>query len=158
LKYIVTQGLLLAAVWLLWSGHFNPLMLSFGAVSVALVIALTHRMNVIDHEGSPAHITSRMIVYLPWLAWQVVLSNLHVARQILSPSMPIRPSIIEVKATQKREFGQVVYANSITMTPGTVSIEVIGSVITVHALTRDSAEGLETGDMDRRVTRVEGLR
>ncbi len=158
MKYLLTQGFLLGGVWLLWSGHFTPLMLTFGAVSVILVIALTRRMNVIDHEGAPGHITPRMLLYVPWLAWQVILSNLHVARIILSPSLPIAPRLIDVKATQKEEFGQVVYANSITMTPGTVSIEVVGSMITVHALTRDSAEGLQTGDMDRRVTRVEGLR
>lgn len=158
MKYVLTQGLLLGAVWLLWSGHFTPLMLSFGAVSVVLVIALTRRMDVIDSEGAPGHITPRMLLYIPWLAWQVVLSNLHVARVILSPSLPITPRLIDVQATQKEEFGQVIYANSITMTPGTVSIEVMGSTITVHALTGPSAEGLETGEMDRRVTQVEGLR
>lgn len=157
MKYVLTQGLLLGVAWLLWSGHFTPLLLSFGAVSVLAVLAITHRMDVIDHEGAPAHITFRMLLYVPWLAWQVVLSNLHVARVILSPSMPIRPRFIKVKATQKQEFGQVIYANSITLTPGTVTVDVAGSAFTVHALTDTTAGGLETGDMDRRVTRVEGL-
>jgi multicomponent Na+:H+ antiporter subunit E len=157
LKYVLTQGLLLGVAWLLWSGHYTPLLLSFGALSVLLVLGLSRRMDVIDHEGAPAHITFRMLLYIPWLAWQVVLSNLHVARVILSPSLPVNPRFIKVRASQKQEFGQVIYANSITMTPGTVTVEVAGSVLTVHALTDQSAEGLRTGDMDRRVTRVEGL-
>jgi multicomponent Na+:H+ antiporter subunit E len=80
-----------------------------------------------------------------------------VARRILDPKLPISPRLIKVKATQKRDLGRVIYANSITLTPGTVSVKMDGDEITVHALTREAAEGVETGAMDAKVTRLEGL-
>ncbi len=158
MKYICSLGVVLMGTWLLWSGHFEPLLISLGVLSVALVVALTHRMDVIDHEGAPVDVSFRLFSYLPWLAWQVIIANLQVVRVILSPSLPINPRMIDVRATQKRELGHVIYANSITMTPGTVSVEVGGNTISVHALTDEAAEGLETGEMDRRVTRLEGIR
>ena len=64
--------------------------------------------------------------------------------------------MINVKASQKTVVGVVTYANSITLTPGTVSVEVEGNEITVHAITRDGAIDVAGGDMDRMVTRFEG--
>ena len=112
-------------------------------------------MDVIDHEGHPIHLTQRAFLYWPWLIKQIVMSNLHVARAIISRDMPIRPSVIKVRSTQKTELGQVVYANSITLTPGTVTIEVDKDILSVHALTRGTADDLQSGEMDRRVTDME---
>jgi multicomponent Na+:H+ antiporter subunit E len=95
-------------------------------------------------------------VYWPWLLWEIVKANLEVARLILAPRMAISPTVIKVKASQPDELGQVIYANSITLTPGTVSIDVRDATIEVHAITREMAEGLQTGEMDRRVTQMEG--
>ena len=93
---------------------------------------------------------------MPWLTWAIVKSNLDVALLILRPSLPISPRMIAVKASQSTDVGKVIYANSITLTPGTVSVDVDGDEITVHCLTREAAEDVETGAMDRRVVRVEG--
>ena len=157
MKNAVSLLVVLFLTWLLLSGHYTPLLIAFGVVSCALVVLITWRMDVVDNEGVPVHLTPRLWTYLPWLAWQVILSNLHVARVVLSPSLPVSRRVIRVPTGQRTALAQVIYANSITMTPGTVSIEIIGKTITVHALTRGSAEGVETGEMDRRVTRVEGL-
>jgi multicomponent Na+:H+ antiporter subunit E len=114
------------------------------------------RMRVVDREGAPIEPSLRALVYLPWLLWQIAKANLDVARRILDPRLPIDPRVIRVRASQRRDLARVIYANSITLTPGTVSIDVAGDRITVHALTREAAEGLATGEMDRRVSRVEG--
>ena len=147
----------LASAWLLWSGYFdNALLLSLGAVSVATVFILALRMGLVDREGVPIQLGVRLLLYAPWLAWEVFKANLDVARRILSPGLPIDPRIIEVKAGQREDLGRVIYANSITLTPGTVSIDAEGDVITVHALTAEAALGVEAGDMDRKVSWLEG--
>lgn len=147
---------LLAAIWLLASGHYSPLMLSFGAASCLLVVALSVRMGIVDEEALPVRMIPRALVYTPWLVKEVLLANLDMARLILSPRVSISPRIVRVTPSQKTDLGRILYANSITLTPGTVSILVDASAITVHAITREAAEALETGEMDRRVTRLEG--
>ena len=158
MKYRIALSLVLGAVWLTWSGIFEPLLLSLGLVSVVIVLFLAQRMKLIDAEGVPIELSLRALLYAPWLMLEIFKSNIDVARRILSPSLPISPRMLRVKATQRGDLGQVIYANSITLTPGTVSVEMEGSEITVHALTREAAEGLLAGEMDRRVTRVEGRR
>ncbi len=113
-------------------------------------------MDVVDREGHPIHLTWRALVYWPWLLWEIVKSNLQVARIILSPRLEISPELIKVPTSQGSDLGRVIYANSITLTPGTVSIYVWSEAIEVHALNRDFAAGVETGDMDRRVCAMEG--
>ena len=88
--------------------------------------------------------------------WEIVKANIDVARVLVRRRMPTDISVINVKATQKSDVGQVVYANSITLTPGTVTIALDDNILTIHALTTSAAEGLNTGEMDRRVTAVEG--
>ena len=114
------------------------------------------RMRIVDREGTPLELAARAPLYAPWLFWQVFKANVDVARRILTPRLPIAPRVIRVKASQKRDIARVIYANSITLTPGTVSLRLDGDEITVHALTREAAEELESGKMDRRVTRTEG--
>ncbi len=154
--HAVSLALVLFALWLLLSGHYVPLLLGLGAISVLLVVTITLRMDVVDREGHPIHLSPKALLYWPWLAWEIVKSNVDVARRILSPTLPISPTVIRLKASQKSELGKVIYANSITLTPGTVSIDIDGDKIEVHALTREAAQALRTGDMDRRITRFEG--
>lgn len=156
LKYTVSLSLVLFGVWLLWSGHFEPLLLSFGVASCALVVIIVRKMKIVDRESAPVELTLRTLLYLPWLLWEIVKANIDVARRILDPRLPISPRIIKVKAGQRHDIARVIYANSITLTPGTVSIDTEGDEITVHALTEDAARAVESGEMDRRVTRLEG--
>ena len=83
-------------------------------------------------------------------------ANVDVARRILTPGRSISPTMLRVRATQRTDLGRVVFANSITLTPGTVSVDVGEDEILVHALSRDGAEELAGGEMDRRVTRMSG--
>jgi multicomponent Na+:H+ antiporter subunit E len=152
----VTLAVVLFGVWLLWSGHYVPFLMTIGALSSAGVVFMMRRMNVVDHESVPIEVTPRAMLYAPWLVWQIVRSNLDVARRILSPGLPIHPNVIRIRSGQRTDLGRVIYANSITLTPGTVAIAVNGSEITVHALTEEAARDLLEGEMDRRVRSVEG--
>src|SRR3546814_8150937 len=113
-------------------------------------------MDVIDKEGHPIQLGFGALTYWPWLLLEIVKSNIDVARRILDPALPISPTMIRVKASQKTELGRVIYANSITLTPGTVSVQLADGTIEVHSLTAEGAESLEEGEMDRRVTAMEG--
>jgi multicomponent Na+:H+ antiporter subunit E len=153
LSRAISIALVLYGLWLLLSGLYVPLLLGLGVVSVMFVMLIAIRMNVADPEGHPIHLGPKATLwYWPWLVWQVVKANIAVTRQILNPRLPISPTVVRVKTTQKSALGRVVYANSITLTPGTVSIDIDGPYISVHALTRDLAADLKRGEMDRRVT------
>ena len=157
MKYTIALAVALLAAWFLWSGYFVPLLISLGVVSVFIVVVLSRRMNLVDEEGVPFRYLPRLVLYAPWLVWEVVKANLDVAKRVLQPSLPIHPMLIKVKAGQKSDLGRVIYANSITLTPGTVSVQIEGETITVHALSKEAADGVLTGDMDARVTRLEGM-
>lgn len=146
----------LFVLWLLLSGHYEPLIVILGLLSCVFVAWVAHRMDVVDREGHPIHLTWRAATYWPWLLWQIVKSNIDVARIVLSPRMPIERQIVWVKASQVDDLGYVIYGNSITLTPGTVTIDLIDDKIGVHALSDAFAEDLKSGDMDRRVTEMEG--
>ena len=152
----VGLGVVLFALWFLMSGHTEPFLLALGVASCVLVVFVTRRMDVIDGEGFPIQLGLGGILYWPWLAWEIVKANIDVAKVVMAPSLPISPTMFRVPATQKSEVGLVTYANSITLTPGTITVDIVDGMLEVHALTREAADGLETGEMDRRVTGMEG--
>ena len=153
----VSLAVSMMAIWLLWSGHYTSLIITFGALSCLLVVFIARRMHLADPEGYPIHLLPRLLLYIPWLSWAILRANMDVALRILKPGLPISPRMIKVKASQKTHLGMVAYANSITLTPGTVSVDLReDGEITVHALTLEAAEDLQAGVMDRRVVRLEG--
>ena len=154
--HAISLGVVLAIVWLLLSGHFEPLILTLGLASCVVVVAITRRMDLIDREGHPIQLTRRAVGYWLWLGGEIVKANIDVARRVLAPKMAISPTMVRLASSQKSDLGLVIYANSITLTPGTISVDVEPGEILVHALSRDAARGLEGGDMDRRVSQVEG--
>lgn len=146
----------LYAFWLLLSGFFTPFLMLAGAGSALAIVWFTdRRMKVLDLEGHPVHLSLKALTYWPWLLWEIVKSGWDVTKLILDPRLPISPTMIRVPTTQKMDVGRVIYANSITLTPGTISLELDERSILVHALTRAGAEGLASGDMDRRATAFE---
>ena len=147
----------LSLLWLLLSGHFSdPLLLALGAASVLLVVFIALRKEVSDPEGHPIHMILRLLVYWPWLLKEIVVANVDVAKAILRSPMAIDPTVFTVRGTQKSELARVIYANSITLTPGTVTVDLEDDLLTVHALTKAGLEGVESGQMNRRVTALEG--
>jgi multicomponent Na+:H+ antiporter subunit E len=153
--HTISLFLTLAAFWLLISGHYTLLILSLGLISIALVLFIAHRMDVVDHESQPLHLTLRIPGYLIWLTKEIILSNISVVKHIWLGKEKISPVLTTIKASQKTDIGKVIYANSITLTPGTVTVDLVGDQIMVHALSRKNIEDLQAGEMDRRVSRLE---
>lgn len=154
MKNLLTLALLIAS-WLLWSGHFDPLMLTFGLLSCAFVYYLLHQLEVIQLNPGSARIFARLPGYLPWLLWQIVLSNVAVAKLVWRRQIRVSPAVEQVRATQQSSLGLVVYANSVTLTPGTLSVDAQQGSVLVHALEAESFDGEGFQDMDQRVTALE---
>lgn len=159
MKYKLSLLLTLVPVWFLWSGKTMPFILILGAISVLLSLWVAHRMGVDDEEGTPLGMGIRALpTYLPWLAKEIVVSNISVAKMILSRDMKLNRNMIEVSADPKTTLGKVVLANSITLTPGTVSVKLEDDRILVHALSFEGAEEDLSGDISRRVCALEKTR
>ena len=156
MRHALSLFAVLYGLWLALSGHYTPFLLAIGGACTAFAVAVAMRMDVVDHEGHPIHLGLRIPLYWGWLTIQILLSALTVTRIVLSPRPPIDPVLETVPSSQKSDLGRVIFANSITLTPGTLSTSVTEDGIEVHALTRRGMEELKTGDMDRRVTSVEG--
>jgi multicomponent Na+:H+ antiporter subunit E len=148
----------LFAFWIALSGHYTPALVAAGIGSAAFCVYVANRARLIDPEGHPSHLLVAAATYFPWLAWEIAKSAWGVTRIILDPRLPISPTMTVVRATQKTPAGIATYANSITLTPGTITVGVSGNDLIVHALVRDGADDLEAGGMDRRVSAFEGSR
>lgn len=149
---------ILMLFWLALSGHFTPFLIGAGLLSVTFSIWCAQRMGVLDSEGHPSQLFPGALTYFPWLGWEIVKSAWSVTRIILDPRLPISPTMTRIRASQRTAAGVATYANSITLTPGTVTVAVKGDELTIHALVREGAIDLEQGGMDARVTVFEGAR
>jgi len=150
MRAVLLLGLLMAA-WVLWSGQFQPLLLGLGAFSCLLTAYLTRRMGYFDNDVFALRFRLRLLSYWAWLAREVLRSSLEVARVVLDPRLPISPRTIEIKATASHPVDQAILGNSITLTPGTLALDVHRGKIQVHCLTEAGAADLLSGEMDRRV-------
>lgn len=155
MRYLSLAGFLFA-FWLALSGHYIPMLVAAGAVSAVVCLLAAIRMRAADAEGHPIELFPGAVTYLPWLTWEITKSAWAVTKIILHPKLPISPTMTVVRSSQRTPAGTATYANSITLTPGTITVGVIGHDLTVHALVRDGALDLEGGGMDRRVSRFEG--
>ncbi|MFT5082692.1 MAG: multicomponent Na+:H+ antiporter subunit E [Lentisphaeria bacterium] len=146
----------LCVFWLLNSNHYTPLILSLGLASIVFVIYIAHRMDVIDHESLLLNLHwTKVPGYILWLLKEVVVANLVVVKHIWLGNKSISPTFSPIHAGQKTDVGKVIYANSITMTPGTVTLDVTGDIIMVHSLLKENIDALEAGEMNRRVCELE---
>ncbi len=151
----VGLGLSLFAFWVVLSGHFEPLLLGFGVASVVLAVALAVRMGLVDREGVPLDVAGRFAAYFFWLMKEIFVSNVRVARIIIDPRLPIDPVLVKYHGSQITDLGRAMYANSITLTPGTITTLVTGDELEVHSLTWVEAHIGEEDAMNQRVTWVE---
>lgn len=152
----VSLGIILFAFWLALSGHYTPFLIIVGAACSVLCVVVAARLGVIDSEGHPIHLLGRALTYFPWLIWEIVKSAWAVTKIILHPKLPISPTMTVVDASQRTTVGIVTFGNSITLTPGTITTDIKGNRLTVHALVREGALDLEAGGMDARVKQFEG--
>lgn len=148
-------GAFLFAFWMALSGHMEPFLVCSGAAVALLGVIAARRMGIDDKEGHPFELLAGAVTYWPWLLWEMTKSAWGVTKVILNPKLPISPTMTVVEASQRTGAGLATYANSITLTPGTITTGVKGNRLTVHALLREGALDVESGAMDRRVKRFE---
>ena len=149
----ITLFIILFGFWLLLSGYYTPLILSLGVISCLLCVYLTIKGKFLDNETLPIHFFPRLIQYTLWLIKEILKSNIQTAKVIIMKSE--EPELFSVKATQKTNEGKVTYANSITLTPGTVTTQIKNDIFEVHALTKDFGDDVRSSDMDKMVTWLE---
>jgi multicomponent Na+:H+ antiporter subunit E len=155
----LSAAVVLFAFWLLLSGHYTAFLVTAGGASAVAVVLFSRRMDVIDQEGHPISLGWHAVSsYWPWLAKEIVKSAWDVTRRILDPRLPISPTLVSFAPGQRTNVGRVIHANSITLTPGTITVEAGAREFVVHALTREGGAGLAGSEMDRRVTTMEGKR
>ena len=142
---------LLAAAWWLLSGHTDGLLLGLGAASVVLTVWLSRRMDVVDRESHPLHLSVGLARFWVLLLRDIVISNLQVLRLVFSPRAALSPRIVELPRTPREDLAQVVLANAITLTPGTVTLEIDDRHLVVHALTEAGAADILAGTMAARL-------
>ena len=141
-------------IWLLLSGHYDPLLLTLGVLSCITCLYVTWKAKFIDEEGLPLHLLIRLPIYTLWLFKEIIKANIDTAKIIILNNPD--PQNFRVKSSQKTEAGKVAYANSITLTPGTVTTVLDGDILEVHALSSDMADDVKSGAMDKKVSWLEG--
>lgn len=150
-KHTIGLAVLLFCLWLGLSGHFNIPMLTLGLLSTLFVVYISNRMDSIDPEIYPARMTPLFLRFYLFLGRAVIVANIDVVKRIFTPGKNISPQCFQVPLTMKSDLSRVIYANAITMTPGTVTLKVNKETITVHALSIEAAEDLRSGRMARAV-------
>jgi len=152
---VVGTTIILFAFWMLLSGKFDAFHLTLGVICSVLVAYLFHDLLFANvRVGDMRVVAARFIAYIPWLIQQIVLSNIHVASLVLRRRMPIDPQIVKFKTKLETDISFVTLANSITLTPGTITMDIKDGVFYVHALSRKVAEELNAGDMEDRVAHI----
>lgn len=154
--HIAKWAVLLSIFWLLLSGIIKPLLLSFGVVSVVVVLYVLKRMDEVDKERQQIGTGLRLIRYLPWLIGQIISSSLHVTKLIWGSPDKVSPTLAKINAENVPLNNRALYANSITLTPGTLSVDLDGGEVTVHALKKSSIDELEDGYMEKKITGIWG--
>lgn len=148
---MVALAVLLAAAWLLWSGLYKPLLLALGLISCVLVLVIAQRMRLFDTDILELRFLARLIRFWGWLGREIVRSSLEVTRSVLSPKLPISPSVAEFDTCCEHPVDRALLGNSITLTPGTLTLSIDGRRFVVHSLTESGARDIMAGEMDRRV-------
>jgi multicomponent Na+:H+ antiporter subunit E len=160
---IIFQFIMLFAFWLILSGRFQVKYIILGAISAALITYFTNdRFYSVLRQGEFRPIKTgliltqlwRFILYVPWLLYQIVVANIQVAYYVLHPGMPIAPGLLVFRTEMKKNMSQVTLANSITLTPGTITANLENGTYTIHTLKRTLASLLESGEMQQKVGRI----
>lgn len=147
LRYSLILAGGLAAYWMALSGYFKPMLLGLGVVSVLLVVGLCARMRILDKETVPYLYIPKTLSYFVWLFKEIVKANVQVVKAVLSPDLEVAPTLVKIPSTPKTEMGKTMFANSVTLTPGTVSVEMGEKEILVHALLEDMSNAEDFSEM-----------
>lgn len=154
MTYLPGLAVALAALWFALSGETSPMFLFLAAVSVLLALWISARLRILGRDASPYHRAIQMITYGAWLMVEIVKANLAVIARVLGPRHAINPDIIRVRSNVGSDLGRALFANSITLTPGTVTVDTEGDTFVVHTLVRESAKSDSFKAMDRGAARA----
>ena len=147
---------LLFVLWVLLSGIFDPLLFFFGSISAFMVIIITHRMDKTDNYPLTVKFNIvEVISYFFWLILEIVKANLQVVKIIITNRKFNNQKVFKVKSTQFTDVAQVLFANSITLTPGTITIETEKDHLLVHALDYSKEQLESLNIMNKKVTKLE---
>ncbi len=152
--YSLTLAAALCLLWFSLSGRTDGFLLFLGAVSVIVVMVLVERMEILDGEASPFHRILFAAGYWIWLGGEIAKANIQVARAILKADLELTPRLFRIQALQKTDLGRTIFANSITLTPGTVTVNVDGDDMIVHALLDSMSDPSGFDEMNRRSRRA----
>ena len=157
--YRITIFVLLLVTWVAFSGKLDAFHLGLGALSSLIVTWLSQDLLFEDRKkdlGQRLSEAARFISYVLWLLWQIVLANVHVFKLAMTDAgqKEMSPRVVKFKTKLKTDFAKFVYANSITLTPGTITIQINGSEYLVHAISEAVEKDLKSGEMERRVAAV----
>lgn len=153
MRYL-TISTILCLFWVLLSGHLTPLLLGLGVVSVLLVVWLVRRMDQVDGEASWAILSLDLFLYTLWLLWCVIKASIDVVRCVWNPALPICPSWTRLDTEIQTPLKKTLYANSITLTPGTLTTNAHEDHLVVHSLDQRCLADLHKGEMERRIRRL----
>lgn len=127
----------LAATWLTLSGYFTAMLLTFGGISIAFVVWMCSRMNILDEETAPYLMAVPTLAYMSWLFREIAKANVAVVKTVLKPELEVSPTLTKVPLPYKSGLARAFFANSITLTPGTVTVDVLDDHFLVHALVQE---------------------
>lgn len=150
----IALAVLLAGLWLGLSGHYTPLILSFGVASILISVFFAIRFDVLDREGLPFERLVAFLTYLPWLLKEIAKSNIAVLKAILEPDLKLSPGYVKLRTGCESDLAKATFANSITLTPGTVTVDIDDDVFLVHALFVEGAEPESFAEMEYRSRRA----
>ncbi|MEZ5939551.1 MAG: Na+/H+ antiporter subunit E [Hyphomonadaceae bacterium] len=150
MTYLPGLFLALTAIWFALSGQTEPLFLFLAVVSILSSVWLAARLEVIDRDASPYHRLPQFVLYGVWLIGEIIVSNVRVLKAIINPRDGVSPAVVRLKTKCSSDLSRTTFANSITLTPGTVTVDVDNGVFVVHALSQDGADPAGFEEMERR--------
>ena len=155
----ILQGVLLMAFWLIMSGHYDLMHVSFGIFSVILVLLIHHSIRkhlyTLGERSEALRLRpGRLAYYVPWLLWQIIISSLQLAYVVLHPKCPVDPALLRFKTRLGNTSSKVILGNSITLTPGTITLDIQGDEFLVHSLADMFSSGIIDGTMPDEVAKL----
>ncbi len=150
MRFAFILTLAMVAAWLTLSGYFIPMILTFGVISIAIVVWMCRRMGILDGETVPYLSILQTLSYFVWLFVEIVKANMQVVKAVLSPDLEVSPTLVKIPLNTDVDIAETMFANSITLTPGTVSVDMQPDYILVHALLEEMSAPEDFTEMEKR--------
>ncbi len=155
LQNFIGTFFLMFVFWVLLSGRFDTFHLTLGIICCLFISLLSYDLLFANIRiGDYGLVVRRFLSYAPWLIYQIILSNFHVAALALKPNLPVDPHVMKFKTKLETDISWVTLANSITLTPGTITMDIKDGEFYVHALDKKVADDLDTGEMEDRIAHI----